>query len=129
MKTLLNFASMVLPLAVLLGGCYIVPMDQYGNPIYPLAPTIDGNAVYSRAVSVPSSPKNTGPITISARLYPDSDLAAETGVISGTVTNMLTGKAASTLATREKLIPVRQREFQMIRGAALPVPLAQKVDT
>lgn len=92
MKTLLNFASMVLPLAVLLGGCYIVPMDQYGNPIYPLPPTIDGNAVYSRAVSVPSSPKNTGPITISARLYPDSELAAETGVISGTVTNMLTGK-------------------------------------
>lgn len=94
MKTLLNFALLTLPLAVFLGGCYIVPMDQYGNPIYYPWPTgpADGKAAYSSAGNVPSSPQTTGPITISARLYPDSELAAEGGVISGTVTNMLTGK-------------------------------------
>ncbi|MCG6930553.1 MAG: hypothetical protein LJE64_08340 [Desulfofustis sp.] len=100
MKTRVISALMILPLAALLGGCYIVPMDQYGNPIYPLPPATDGQAVYSRGGSVQSPPARVGPITISARLYPDSELAAETGVISGSVTNMLTGKGRFNLDYR-----------------------------
>ena len=87
MKTIIRSTFRVLPLAVLLGGCYVLPMDRYGNPIYPSPPPS-----YGEKAAPPTPSKKTGPISISARLYPDSDLAAETGVITGTVTNMLTGK-------------------------------------
>ena len=87
MKTTSRFIAKVLPLVILLGGCYVLPMERYGNPIYPSPPPSYGEK------TVPPSPaKKAGPITISARLYPDSALAAETGVITGTGTTMLTGQ-------------------------------------
>jgi len=93
MKTTSRFIAKVLPLVILLGGCYVLPMDRYGNPIYPSPPPSYGEK------TVPPSPaKKAGPITFSARLYPDSDLAAETGVITGSVTNMLTGKGRFNLS-------------------------------
>lgn len=93
MKTFIKSTLSVLPLAVILAGCYVLPMDRYGNPIYPTPPPS-----YGEKVGTPSAPKKSGPITISARLYPDSDLAAETGVVTGTVTNMLTGKGRFNLS-------------------------------
>ena len=93
MKTIIRSTLRVLPLAVLLGGCYVLPMDRYGNPIYPSPPPS-----YGEKAAPPTPSKKTGPISISARLYPDSDLAAETGVITGTVTNMLTGKGRFNLS-------------------------------
>ena len=93
MKTLMRSALKVLPLAVILGGCYVVPMDWQGNPVWPTQPQ-----TYSGQVGTPSTPQKAGPITISARLYPDSELAAETGVVTGTVTNMLTGKGRFNLS-------------------------------
>lgn len=95
MKTLMRSTLKVLLLTVLLGGCYILPIDQYGNPIYPTPPP---TPVYSGQVGAPSGSKQAGPITISARLYPANELAAETGVVSGTVTNMLTGKGRFNLS-------------------------------
>ena len=86
MKTLMKSTLKVLLLTVMLGGCYVLPIDQYGNPIYPPPPSYGGQ------VGTPSTPNKVGPITISARLYPANELAAETGVVTGTVTNMLTGK-------------------------------------
>ncbi len=93
MKTLTRSTLIVLSLGFMLGGCYVLPMDRYGNPIYPSPPPS-----YGEKAPPPSPAKKTGPITISARLYPDSDLAAETGVITGTVTNMLTGKGRFNLS-------------------------------
>ena len=93
MKTLMRSTLKVLPLTIMLGGCYVLPMDQYGNPIWPTPPP-----TYHGQVGTPSTPKKVGPITISARLYPDSELAAETGVVTGTVTNMLTGKGRFNLS-------------------------------
>ncbi|MBT8360623.1 MAG: hypothetical protein KJO32_06680 [Deltaproteobacteria bacterium] len=93
MKTLMRTTLIVLPLAVILGGCYVLPMDRYGNPIWPTPPP-----TYKGQVGTPSAPQKVGPITISARLYPDSELAAETGVVTGTVTNMLTGKGRFNLS-------------------------------
>ena len=93
MKTILRFTCSLLPLAFLLGGCYVLPMDRYGNPIYPSPPPS-----YGEKTVPPTQAKKAGPITISARLYPDSELASETGVISGTVTNMLTGKGRFNLS-------------------------------
>ena len=98
MKRLMRFTSKALPLIILLGGCYILPLDQYGNPIYPRAPAQDGQSLTPSTTIIPSKAKPAGPITISARLYPDSELAGETGVVSGTVTNMLTGKGRFNLS-------------------------------
>jgi hypothetical protein len=91
-KTLIRSTLKVLLLTVMLGGCYVIPMDQYGNPVYLPPPTSEGQ------VGTPSTPKKAGPITISARLYPANELAAETGVVTGTVTNMLTGKGRFNLS-------------------------------
>jgi hypothetical protein len=96
MNTLVRSVLKVLPLTLMLGGCYVLPMDRYGNPVYPTPPPIYGGEVATP--STPSTQKKVGPITISARLYPDNELAAETGVVSGTVTNMLTGKGRFNLS-------------------------------
>ena len=93
MKTIMKITLKALPLAVILAGCYIIPMDQYGNPIYPLPPP----AYESQGISK-TTPKKVGPVTISARLYPANEMAAETGIVSGTVTNMLTGKGRFNLS-------------------------------
>jgi len=98
MKTLMRLILKALPLVILLGGCYVLPLDQYGNPIYPRAPAQDGQSLTPSTTIIPSRTKQSGPITISARLYPDSQLAGETGVVSGTVTNMLTGKGRFNLS-------------------------------
>lgn len=95
MNTALKSALIILPIALLLGGCYIVPMDQYGNPIYPLPPK--GYGLESSKSST-SSTRPSGPIMIPARLYPENDLATETGLVSGSVTNMLTGKGRFNLS-------------------------------
>jgi hypothetical protein len=94
MKTHLKSVRKVLPLALLFGGCYVIPMDQYGNPVYPVPPG------YERTSSTPTSVPvgKAGPVTISARLYPSNELASESGVVSGTVTNMLTGKGRFNLS-------------------------------
>ena len=93
MKTITRSTLIALSLGLMMGGCYVLPMDRYGNPIYPSPPPSYGGK------AVPASQaKKSGPITISARLYPNSDLAAETGVITGTVTNMLTGKGRFNLS-------------------------------
>ena len=38
MKTLVRFTLKVLPLTVMLCGCYVVPMDWQGNPVWPTPP-------------------------------------------------------------------------------------------
>ena len=35
------------------------------------------------------------PKVLHARLYPENDVATQTGMVAGTVTNMMTGKGAS----------------------------------
>ena len=69
-----------------LAGCYVVP-----------AVGPDGQAVYHAYPIPPMAPGPAAgyppmPVTLHARLYPDNDLATQTGVVTGTVTNMLTGK-------------------------------------
>ena len=74
-----------------LAGCYVVPVGNDGNyAIYiptvpPHAAGVPGQAPH--ASSQPGLPK-----VLHARLYPDNDVATQTGMVSGTVTNMMTGK-------------------------------------
>ena len=71
----------------LLSACYIVPMAPDGSPLYPLPPAAPH--VYTPAPATPAGPM---PAALNVRLYPANDLANQTGVLTGTVTNMMTGR-------------------------------------
>ena len=65
-------AAALLPVA--LSGCYVVPTQG------------DGGAAYVFPAGSP------GPAMLQARLYPSNELASQTGALSGTVANLMTGK-------------------------------------
>lgn len=71
--------------AVLLTGCYVVPVAPDGTPL-PGAAAV--------AVPVPAAPAYAPPMpsVLQARLYPSNDVASQGGMLAGTVTNMMTGK-------------------------------------
>jgi hypothetical protein len=81
--------------AVSLSGCYVLPVTPeghvYGYPT-PVAPA--AAAPYPVSPPPAAYPPPSGPIAavLQARLYPANDLATQTGVIHGTVTNLMTGK-------------------------------------
>ena len=79
--------------AFALGGCVVMPGPDgqpwvvLGGPIVPQQPT---------AGSPPAPMASTGaprgiPTALNVRLYPANDLATQSGVLTGTVTNMMTG--------------------------------------
>ena len=75
-----------------LAGCYIVPVGPDGNyaiyiPTQP-SPTYAGQSPVPS--TVPGQPAQ--PRVLHARLYPDNETATQTGMVSGTVTTMMTGK-------------------------------------
>jgi hypothetical protein len=77
--------------AAMLSGCYVVPVDNQGNyaiyiPTHP-APYPGGPAIPAAQASQPAAPK-----VLHARLYPENDVATQTGMVSGTVTSMMNGK-------------------------------------
>ena len=81
--------------AIALSGCYVVPVvDPQGNvqyQHYPLPPAGTPFAAAPAAYPVP----NAGapfPVVLNARLYPDNDIATQSGVVAGTVANMMNGK-------------------------------------
>ncbi len=71
-----------------LTGCYIVPVaGPDGATIYqhyPLPPVGSPMPVAPQGGSMPA--------VLTARLYPSNEMATQTGVVTGTVTNMMTGK-------------------------------------
>jgi hypothetical protein len=86
MKRNIKIAAALAACAVTLQGCYVMPYDAEGKPfpIYPVGvpPSVAGAA--------PST--GPGPVALNVRLYPENDVATQTGVITGTVINMMTGK-------------------------------------
>lgn len=77
-----------------LSACYIVPMRAPDGTVYyepyPLPPT--GTPIPPSGVAPPGMPGAQMPAVLNARLYPSNEAAAAGGIISGTVTNMMTGK-------------------------------------
>ena len=75
--------------AVSLSGCYVLPVapegHPYGYPVYPAPPPAPAAMPHSGAPAGQTA-------VLPARLYPANDIATQTGVIHGTVTNMMTGK-------------------------------------
>jgi len=74
-----------------LAGCYVVPVvDPQGNVQYyhyPLPPA--GAPAGAHPGLAPGQPM---PQPLQARLYPANEAAARVGVLSGSVTNLMTGK-------------------------------------
>jgi hypothetical protein len=101
--------------AVALSSCVMVPVASDGTPIYPASavypavavPTVQGpgpnylapvpgrsaRVAGASQVAVNADPAGPAmPAPLQARLYPSNEVATETGMLSGTVTNMMTGK-------------------------------------
>lgn len=86
MRILRNFGALALA-ATALSACYVIPVTgPDGATIYQPYPLPAPGA--SARVSQPGAM----PAVLNARLYPSNDLATQTGVVTGTVTNMMTGK-------------------------------------
>ena len=88
-------AALTVP-SFVLSGCYVIPAGPDGHPAWP------PGAVWGPGVSTTQStpapqPAKTAPsqpaaATLPARLYPANEIATETGVVTGSVTNMMSGK-------------------------------------
>jgi hypothetical protein len=83
--------------AVLLSGCYVMPVgrDASGNPqwVYSTAPVVPVQTTANGPVVVPAGAMTA---TLNVKLYPINDLANQTGVLTGQVTNMMTGRGRFT---------------------------------
>jgi hypothetical protein len=94
-----RMAAIVALPALALSGCYVVPVGQTqdGTQHYlysplPVVPAV-GAAQGTQPVVVPGGPM---PAALPVKLYPINDLANQTGVLTGQVTNMMTGKGRFT---------------------------------
>jgi len=85
-----------------LQGCYVVPQGANGLPAGWYIPAEHPGAQGKSAPAALSQP--AGPATLSARLYPVNDTATQVGMVSGTVTNMMTGKGRFQLSYRGELL-------------------------
>jgi hypothetical protein len=82
-----------------LSGCYAVPVAStpdgrtaYAYSPVPIVPA-PGIAPAPYPIAVPGGPM---PATLNVKLYPANDLANQTGVLVGQVTNMMNGKGRFT---------------------------------
>jgi hypothetical protein len=78
--------------ALALAGCYVVPVGPEGH----YAHVVPGPVVVPPGPPHSVSPvvvhEGPGVVALPVRLYPANDLANQTGVLSGTVTNLMSGK-------------------------------------
>jgi hypothetical protein len=100
--------------ALVLSGCYVVPVAPDGTPLYPAipvpAPIVYGGAPVAASVAAPQAPAVANlpgppmPAVLPARLYPANDTATKVGMLSGSVTNMMTGKGRFQLDYRGEIL-------------------------
>ncbi|MBI1965656.1 MAG: hypothetical protein HYS46_05350 [Betaproteobacteria bacterium] len=85
--------------ALALSGCYVMPVgeDAGGNPYYVYSPVpvvpARGAGSIPQPLAIPSGPAVAD---LQVKLYPINDLANQTGILTGQVTNMMTGKGRFT---------------------------------
>jgi hypothetical protein len=89
---IMRFAAAAACSALLLSGCYVIPagQDSRGNPVYAYT------TVLPAVVPKQSAPRGPVPTVLNVKLYPINDIANQTGVLVGQVTNMMTGKGRFT---------------------------------
>ncbi len=85
--------------ALALSGCVMVPVGPDGVPVYPAVAAVPYPAAapypahaYATPPPVVAAPSAPVPSVLQARLYPSNEIASRTGMLSGTVTNLMTGK-------------------------------------
>ncbi len=106
MKVQKHLAAALTVPAFALSGCYVIPVGADGYPAWP------PGAVWGPGVSTTPTPPGSQPAkaaaassaTLQARLYPANDIATQTGMISGTVTNLMGGKGRFLLDYKGELL-------------------------
>jgi len=80
-----------------LPGCYVMPVgqDTSGNTVYAYSPVAPSQVQGGAGAPTPA-PGPAMPQALNVKLYPINDLANQTGVLTGQVTNMMTGKGRFT---------------------------------
>ena len=98
--------ALALP-ALALSGCYVIPMDRYGNPVYPVtapAPVVQTTPYQNGATPPVIHAGSAMPAVLNVRLYPANDMATQTGMMTGTVTNLMSGKGRFQFDYRGELL-------------------------
>jgi hypothetical protein len=99
--------------AFALSGCYVVPIAPDGTPVYPYSaypinvpapPFLPGPVAGAPPHSQPVIAAPPAPSMLQARLYPSNDAATRVGMLSGSVTNMMTGKGRFQLDYRGEIL-------------------------
>ena len=77
-----------------LSGCYVAPVgqDAAGNPVYVYSPTPVVLAPEASRGYPVAAPAGAVAVALPVKLYPSNDLANQTGILTGEVTNMMNGK-------------------------------------
>jgi hypothetical protein len=104
-----GLAAVLAASATALSGCYVVPVAPDGTPAWPPGAVWGPGttpAPGTAAAGQPAAPaqRPAVPATLQAKLYPANDLATQTGVVNGTVTNMMSGKGRFLLDYRGELL-------------------------
>ena len=91
--------------ALALSGCYVIPVDPHGSPIYAVgAPAVPPPVFQTSAPAPVVFAGPPMPAMLNVRLYPANDLANQTGVMIGTVTNFMSGKGRFQFDYRGELL-------------------------
>lgn len=77
--------------ALFLSACVAVPVGPDGQ-LYVYPPGVPPGAIAPGGSMYADSRAPQFPATLPARLYPANEAATQTGIVTGTVTNMMTGK-------------------------------------
>lgn len=94
--------------AFALSGCYVIPVGPEGHPAWPpgavWGPGISTSPAHPAAEAAKAPTVSAPPATLQARLYPANDIATQTGMVSGSVTNMMSGKGRFLLDYKGELL-------------------------
>jgi hypothetical protein len=88
-------ARLALALAIpafALSACYVIPIDHEGRPYYPAGASAPAQTYPNSATPAYVYSGAAIPAVLNVRLYPANDVATQTGMMTGTVTNMMSGK-------------------------------------
>jgi hypothetical protein len=81
-----SIAAALAASALTLSGCYVMPYGPDGQPWHINPITVPPGAVPMGGSGGPQ------PVALNVRLYPANETATQTGMLTGTVVNMMTGK-------------------------------------
>ena len=96
-----RLAATLLGATIDLTGCYVVPLAPDGRPLYPYPYPGPPRAAVGPAPVLAGGPL---PALLQARLYPENEIASQTGMIAGTVANLMTGKGRFQLDYKGELL-------------------------